>query len=106
VVEDGAPAQAASAPEEPTAAVPLAELRALVLRAYPEAVPELVSGDTLAALVESAERSAALRARLLAEAQAVRPPVSAGAPRRAPEAEVARLSPFEKIARAIAGRGS
>lgn len=105
--EPGAP-PAASAPEpaEPVATVPLDALRALVLRAYPEALPELVSGETLEELLASAERAVALRERLLAEAQRAVPPVSAGAPRGLAEPEVGRLSPFEKIARAIAGRGS
>ncbi len=85
----------------PSATVPLDALRALVLRAYPEALPELVGGETWEELVSSAERAIALRARLLAEAARATPPVSAGAPRRLPEAEAGRLSPFEKIARAL-----
>lgn len=98
-----APAGPASEPAPPLPAtpVPLDALRALVLRAYPEALPELVSGDTLEALVASAERAVALRARLLAEAQRALPPVSAGAPRHFTEPEAGRLSPFEKIARAL-----
>ena len=103
--EPGAP-PAASAPEpaEPVATVPLDALRALVLRAYPEALPELVSGDTLEALLASAERARELRARLLAEAQAAAPPVAAGAPRGAGDPETGRLSPLAKIAWALAGR--
>jgi len=103
--EPGAP-PAASAPEpaEPVATVPLDVLRALVLRAYPEALPELVSGDTLEALLASAERARELRARLLAEAQAAAPPVAAGAPRGAGDPEAGRLSPLAKIAWALAGR--
>jgi len=92
------PAVAAPAPLTP---VPLDTLRALVLRAYPEALPDLVTGETLEALLASAERAVALRARLLAEAQRAVPPVSAGAPRRIAEAEAGRLSPLEKIARAL-----
>lgn len=96
--ESDDPAAAAPAPLTP---VPLDALRALVLRAYPEALPELVTGETLEALLASAERAVALRARLLAEAQRAVPPVSAGAPRRIAEAEAGRLSPLEKIARAL-----
>jgi hypothetical protein len=96
--ESDGPAAAAPAPLTP---VPLDALRALVLRAYPEALPELVTGETLEALLASAERAVALRARLLAEAQRAVPPVSAGAPRRIAEAEAGRLSPLEKIARAL-----
>jgi hypothetical protein len=92
------PVTAAPAPLTP---VPLDALRALVLRAYPEALPDLVTGETLEALLASAERAVALRARLLAEAQRAVPPVSAGAPRRIAEAEAGRLSPLEKIARAL-----
>lgn len=88
-------------PQPPSATVPLDALRALVLRAYPEALPELVSGETLEALLASAERAVALRARLLAEAQRALPPVSAGAPRGLAESESRTLSPFEKIARAL-----
>ncbi|MCX7623834.1 MAG: hypothetical protein N2Z82_08805 [Thermomicrobium sp.] len=101
---EATPAPAADA--APAATVPLDALRALVLRAYPDAPPELVQGDSLAALVASAERAVELRQRLLAEAQSVVPPVAAGAPRRGSEPDAGRLSPFEKIARAIAGRGS
>lgn len=106
--EPGTP-PAAGAPEpvdpaEPVATVPLDALRALVLRAYPEALPELVSGDTLEALLASAERARELRARLLAEAQAAAPPVAAGAPRGAGDPEAGRLSPLAKIAWALAGR--
>ena len=96
--ESDDPVTAAPAPLTP---VPLDALRALVLRAYPEALPELVTGETLEALLASAERAVALRARLLAEAQRAVPPVSAGAPRRIAEAEAGRLSPLEKIARAL-----
>ena len=85
----------------PSATVPLDALRRLVLRAYPEALPELVAGETWEELVGSAERAVALRARLLTELQRATPPVSAGAPRRLPEAEAGRLSLFEKIARAL-----
>ena len=85
----------------PLTPVPLDALRQLVLRAYPEALPELVAGETLDELLASAERAVALRARLLAEAQRATPPVSAGAPRRLGEPEAGRLSPFEKIARAL-----
>ncbi|MCM8745858.1 hypothetical protein NET03_04885 [Thermomicrobium sp. CFH 73360] len=88
-----------------TASVPLDLLRSLVLRAYPEALPELVQGETLEALVASAERAVELRQRLLAEANAGTP-VAAGAPRRVEGEAVARLSPLEKIRHAIAGRGS
>lgn len=88
-----------------TATVPLDVLRSLVLRAYPEALPELVQGETLEALVASAERAVELRQRLLAEASAGTP-VAAGAPRRVEGEAVARLSPLEKIRHAIAGRGS
>lgn len=98
---DGPPAAAGAA-----TTVPLDAVRALVLRAYPEAPPELVQGDSLAALVASAERAVELRQRLLAEAQSAVPPVAAGAPRRGSEPDAGRLSPFEKIARAIAGRGN
>ncbi|MCS7296346.1 MAG: hypothetical protein NZ761_13235 [Dehalococcoidia bacterium] len=88
-------------PQPPATTVPLDALRALVLRAYPEALPELVSGETLEGLLASAERAVALRARLLAEAQRALPPVSAGAPRGLAESESRTLSPFEKIARAL-----
>ena len=99
------PTSTASAPEA-VATVPLEALLALVLRAYPEALPDLVTGDSWEALVTSATRAVELRQRIAAELRAADPPVAAGAPRRASEVELGRLSPFEKIARAIAGRGS
>ncbi|GBD19726.1 hypothetical protein HRbin28_00160 [bacterium HR28] len=89
-----------------TATVPLDELRSLVLRAYPDALPELVYGETLAELLARAEQAVALRERLLAQAPAANPPVAAGAPRRADAGDVARLSPLEKLLRGIASRGA
>lgn len=87
-----------------TTSVRVDELRSLVLRAYPEALPELVQGETLEALLASAERAVELRQRLLAEVSAGIP-VAAGAPRRVELGEGTHLSPLEKIVRAIAGRG-
>lgn len=84
-----------------TVSVPLAELRSLVLRAYPQAPPELVQGKTLAELCASAEQAVALRQRLLAEVAA---PVAAGAPRQREPREVAHLSPLEKLRQALANR--
>lgn len=62
----GTPAESAVSPRPavPTASLPLDELRSLVLRAYPDALPELVQGETLEALVASAERAVELKQRL------------------------------------------
>lgn len=108
--EDNAAAPSGSAlpggETAPTATVRLDELRSLVLRAYPDALPELVYGETLAELLARAEQAVALRERLLAQAPAAAPPVAAGAPRRADAGDVARLSPLEKLLRGIASRGA
>lgn len=57
-------------PEESTPEVPatdqLAAVRALVLRAHPDVVPELVAGDTIEALLASIEPAQGAHARLVA----------------------------------------
>lgn len=108
-VEGADQADAAQAPSEAVATVPLAELRALVLRAYPQAIPELVQGTSLRELIGSAEEAIALRERLLAEARAAvgaaLPPVSAGAPPRRAEPVDPTLPPLLKIVRALTRAG-
>jgi len=86
------PARAERVEQEAT----LAALRALVLRAYPSAPPELVTGDTLAALVASAERAEQLARRLAAQT------LPAGQPPRDPlPLPVEQLSPSAKIAHGL-----
>jgi hypothetical protein len=92
-------------------AAELAAVRELALRAYPETVPELVGGDSVAALLKSLEPAAAAYQRIAAEVAtsgsppaATAPTVPAGsAPPVALDPE--RLPSVEKIRRGLAGRG-
>jgi hypothetical protein len=84
----------------------LAAVRELALRAYPETVPELVAGASVAELLGSLEGAAAAYRRV-AEGIRSRPPalptVPAGsAPPVALDPE--RLPPVEKIRRGLEGR--
>lgn len=82
----------------------LAAVRELVLRAHPDVVPELVTGETIAALIASVEPARAAYARLTASiAQDASPvaPVPAGGS--APIAvDPDRVPPAEKIRRGLA----
>lgn len=89
----------------------LAAIRELALRAYPETVPELVGGESVAALLGSLEPAAAayrriaqgVAARTPAPATPAVPTVPAGStPPVAIDPE--RLPPVEKIRRALEAR--
>ncbi len=89
----------------------LAAVRELALRAYPETVPEMVSGESIAALMQSLEPAAAayqriaagVAARAPATVAAVAPVVPAGsAP--AVTVDLERLPSVEKIRRGLATR--
>ena len=102
----------------------VAAVREVVLRTYPEVVPELVSGESVAALLASVEPAAAAYQRVMAGVAARRADAAGtgamadGAPPVAPVApivpagsaaavalDVAGLPPVEKIRRALAARG-
>ena len=89
----------------------LAAVRELALRAYPETVPELVGGESVAAILGSVEPAAAAYQRIAegvaasapAPAVAVAPVVPAGsAPAVALDPE--RLPSVEKIRRGLVAR--
>ena len=101
----------------------VAAVREVVLRAYPEVVPERVSGESVAALLASGEPAAAYQ-RVMAGVAARRADAAGtgamadGAPPVAPVApivpagsaaavalDVAGLPPVEKIRRALEARG-
>jgi len=83
----------------------VANYKAMVIRANPEIVEELISGDTIEAIDESLEKAKSLigKVRQGLEAEISLARVPAGAPeRRAPD--VSALTPREKIQYAIGGR--
>ena len=83
----------------------LAEYRALATETNPELPPELLAGDTIAAVKESLEKARSLvgRVRQGLEAEAVASRIPAGAPGRTPP-DLSGLSPSQKIKYAIGGR--
>lgn len=97
----GSPGEPAPAPDPGD---DLAAVRDLVLRAHPDVVPELVTGDTVGDLIASVEPARAAYQRLAAAIAETRPasaPVPAGGA--APIAvDPARLPAAEKIRRGLA----
>jgi hypothetical protein len=86
----------------------LAAVRELALRAYPETVPELVGGDSVAAVMQSLEPAAAAYRRIAEGVTAAHPAptapvVPAGS---APPVSIdpERLPSVEKIRRGLAAR--
>ena len=101
---------AAANPESASLSVEdLAAVRALALRAYPETVPELVGGESVAALLRSLEPAAAAYRRIAdgvaaqAPATAAPPPVPAGSASPI-TVDPDRLPSVEKIRRGLASR--
>ena len=90
----------------------LAAVRQLALRAYPETVPELVAGDTIAALLGSLEPAAAAYRRIAEDVTAaVPPPVATPAAPTVPAGSVPpvvidpeHLPAVEKIRRGLTAR--
>lgn len=79
-------------------------IRALVLRAHPDVVPELIAGETVEALLASVAPAQAAWQRLAERFGAATPPVPAGGAR--PVAvDPDRLPPGEKIRRGLARSG-
>jgi len=84
-------------------------VRALVLKAHPDTVPELIAGETVEALLASIEPAQAAYRRVIesvpvAPSTPVAPSVPAGsAPPLAVDPD--RLPPAEKIRRGLAARG-
>lgn len=109
--------QSETAPETPLAVQPsgdaaaeLARLRTTLVAAYPEAVAELVSGESVGALLESLEQARGIYQRVAGEIAAARPEPTTPAPA-VPAGDVRPLAldpdtlpPVEKIRRALAGR--
>lgn len=88
---------------DPPAGTDLDAVRELVLRAHPDAVPELVSGDSVEALLASVEPARAAW-RQVAErigGSSATPPVPAGG-QQAVAIDPDRLSASEKIRRGLA----
>lgn len=88
----------------------LAAVRELALRAYPETVPEMVGGESVAALMQSLEPAAAAYQRIAAgvaarapAATAIAPVVPAGSAS-AVTVDLERLPSVEKIRRGLATR--
>lgn len=105
---DGQPAGAAPAGEPPApTAAHLARLRDILVAAHPEAIPELIGGDDLDALLASVEmaRAAYARVRQAATQAALAAIPRGGGIRALDPAAHAALSPEGKIAFALAERG-
>jgi len=85
----------------------VASYKELVMATNPEIPPELITGDTIAAINESLENARALinRVKQGIEAEASRTRVPAGAPQRA-SIDLSVLSPREKIQYAVGGFSS
>ena len=83
----------------------VASYKALVLKANPGVLAELITGDTVDEVNQSLENAQSLIARVRQEmeAEASRTKVPAGAPQRAP-LDLSGLSPREKIQYAIGGK--
>lgn len=107
--KEQAPAEAAGQPEAPEG-VDVAKLRELVLRAYPEAIPELVQGATLEELEASARLATEVYRRVAgqvreAAAREAASSVPAGQPgRQRYLMDVEALSPSAKIAEGLRRR--
>jgi hypothetical protein len=81
-------------------------LRDLIVRAHPDAVPELIRGTSLAEMLASLPEAQAVHARILARGS-ITPTsahVPAGSAIRTPPIDAATLSPLAKIAAGIRGR--
>lgn len=105
-------AEPTTTPETPStdpATVTLDAVRALVLRAHPDVVPELVTGETIDALLASIEPAQSAHARLVAalgerpEARSTAPSVPAGGFASVP-VDPETLPAAEKIRRGIHAR--
>lgn len=90
----------------------LAAVRDLVLRAHPDTVPELISGDSISSLLASVEPAREAYRRVL-DAVQVSPAVPAVAVPAVPAGSAPalvvdpdRLPPTEKIRRGLAGRAT
>ena len=83
----------------------VASYKALVLKANPGVLAELITGDTVDEVNQALENAQSLIARVRQEmeAEASRTKVPAGAPQRAP-LDLSALSPREKIQYAIGGK--
>lgn len=82
-----------------------AMLRALIVRAHPDAIPELIRGASLREMLDSLPDAQAAYARVAEAAAAqVKPPVPSGSAIRSREQNPANLSPAEKIRSAMNGR--
>jgi hypothetical protein len=113
-VEDGGPRAeevAMSVEEGALSGEELAAVRELALRAYPETVPELVGGESVAALLASLEPAAAAYRRIAEGVSASAPAVAVVAPAvpagSAPPVSIDpdRLPATEKIRRGLAHGG-
>ncbi len=83
----------------------VASYKAMVVQANPDAIEELISGDTIEAINESMSQAKALvsKVRQGVEAEILLAKVPAGAPERA-SPDLSALSPREKIQYAIGGK--
>lgn len=108
-VVEQAPAPAAAA-----ASVDLAAAKELILKAHPQAVAELVAGETFEALLASVPAAEAAYQRVAASVQEGTPAaaaaaaaaVAAGAAVRTPAVDVSALSPMGKIQYAVRTRNA
>lgn len=99
-IERPADAGAVTDPPSGADALPVAERDALVAHlrgAHPDAVPELITGDTVAEIVGSVTAAKAAHARVATQVAASVPVAAGGGPRGGRGQDLARLSPLEKI---------
>lgn len=96
--------QPAAETPPPLTAAELAIIRDLTIRANPDAVPELITGDSVTEIAASVETAKAAYSRLTEQLRAQRGPTvpAGGAP--APTVDISTLSPAQLIQRAVAQR--
>lgn len=99
-IDDQQPPEAAAEPEPEADDAGL--LRDLIVRAHPDAIPELIRGASLREMLESLPEAQAAFARVAQAATAqAKPPVPSGSAIRSREPNPTNLSPAEKIRSAM-----
>jgi hypothetical protein len=99
-VTDPAPLDdtAAETADDPHAADDLSVLREVIALAFPDAVPELIRGDDVPAMLASIPEARAAFARVIERVPAPAPaPVPAGSAVRSHQPDVSTLSPLARI---------
>ena len=100
-IDDQQPPEAETEPQADDAAM----LRDLIVRAHPDAIPELIQGASLREMLDSLPDAQAAFARVAEAAAAqTKPAVPSGSAIRSREPGPANLSPADKIRSAINSR--